>query len=224
MEGLVKKSANVSLQVQIIAGILTYLGTNTNVSTKDKVLTELLTLETIVQVIEIVFYIWITRSMMVAEKVTPRRYIDWAVTTPTMLFTTIVYLDYIHKKEKGEDTTITIKDFYNQNKDEIKQMFLYNWLMLLFGFLGEIGTLPLYISVSIGIIFFMMSFKIVHKYANKTEKGKNFGTLFTILWGLYGVAAVLPLSEKNISYNILDIFSKNFYGLYLLMEVNKVRQ
>ena len=40
-------------------------------------------------------------------------------------------------------------------------------------------------------------------------------TLFTILWGLYGVAAVLPLSEKNISYNILDIFSKNtlrFYG------------
>ena len=224
MEGLVKKSANVSLQVQIIAGILTYLGTNTNVSAKDKVLTELLTLETIVQVIEIVFYIWITRSMMVAEKVTPRRYIDWAVTTPTMLFTTIVYLDYIHKKEKGEDTTITIKDFYNQNKDEIKQMFLYNWLMLLFGFLGEIGTLPLYISVSIGIIFFMMSFKIVHKYANKTEKGKNFGTLFTILWGLYGVAAVLPLGEKNISYNILDIFSKNFYGLYLLMEVNKVRQ
>ena len=224
MEGLVKKSADISLKVQIIAGILTYLGTNTNVSAKDKVLTELLTLETIVQVIEIVFYIWITRSMMVSEKVTPRRYIDWAVTTPTMLFTTIVYLDYIHKKEKGEDTTITIKDFYNQNQDEIKKMFLYNWLMLLFGFLGEIGTLPLYISVSIGIIFFMMSFKIVHKYANKTEKGKNFGTLFTILWGLYGVAAVLPLSEKNISYNILDIFSKNFYGLYLLMEVNKVRQ
>ena len=224
MEGLVKKSADISLKVQIVAGILTYLGTNTNVATKDKVLTELLTLETIVQVIEIVFYMWITRSMMVAEKVTPRRYIDWAVTTPTMLFTTIVYLDYIHKKEKGEDTTITIKDFYNQNQDEIKKMFLYNWLMLLFGFLGEIGTLPLYISVSIGIIFFMMSFKIVHKYANKTEKGKNFGTLFTILWGLYGVAAVLPLGEKNISYNILDIFSKNFYGLYLLMEVNKVRQ
>ena len=224
MEGLVKKSADISLKVQIVAGVLTYLGTNTNVPAKDKVLTELLMLETIVQVIEIVFYMWITRSMMVAEKVTPRRYIDWAVTTPTMLFTTIVYLDYIHKKEKGEDTTITIKDFYNQNQDEIKKMFLYNWLMLLFGFLGEIGTLPLYISVSIGIIFFMMSFKIVHKYANKTEKGKNFGTLFTILWGLYGVAAVLPLGEKNISYNILDIFSKNFYGLYLLYEVNKVRQ
>jgi len=224
MEGLVKTSADVSLKVQIIAGILTYFGTNAKVANKDKVLTELLMLETVVQVIEIVFYIWITRSMMVAEKVTPRRYIDWAITTPTMLFTTIVYLDYIHKKEKGEDTTITIKEFYNQNQEEIKQMFIYNWLMLLFGFLGEIGTLPLYASVSIGFIFFYLSFKIVHKYANKTEKGKKFGTLFTILWGLYGVAAVLPLAEKNISYNILDIFSKNFYGIYLLMEVNKVRQ
>ena len=224
MEGLVKKSADISLKVQILAGVLTYLGTNANVANKDKILTELLTLETIVQVIEIVFYIWITRSMMVAEKVTPRRYIDWAVTTPTMLFTTIVYLDYIHKKEKGEDTTITIKQFYNQNKDEIKQMFIYNWLMLLFGFLGEIGTLALYISVSIGFIFFYFSFMIIHKYANKTEKGKKFGKLFTILWGLYGVAAVLPLNEKNISYNVLDVFSKNFYGIYLLMEVNKLRQ
>ena len=224
MEGLVKKSADISLKVQVVAGILTYLGTNIKLSDKDKVLTELLKLEKIVQVIEIVFYIWITSSMMVTEKVTPRRYIDWVVTTPTMLFTTIVYLDYIHKKEKGEDTTITIKDFYNQNKEEIKKMFMYNWLMLLFGFLGEIGTLPLYISVSIGVMFFMMSFKIVHKYANKTEKGKNFGKMFTILWGLYGVAAELPLGEKNISYNILDIFSKNFYGLYLLYEVNKVRQ
>ena len=111
MEGLVKKSADISLKVQIIAGVLTYLGTNTNVANKDKILTELLTLETIVQVIEIVFYIWITRSMMVAEKVTPRRYIDWAVTTPTMLFTTLVYLDYIHKKEKGEDTKLQLNSF-----------------------------------------------------------------------------------------------------------------
>jgi bacteriorhodopsin len=224
MEGLVKNSADISLKVQIVACILTFLGSTSKVQSKDKVLTELLTLETIVQVIEIVFYVWITSSMMVAEKVTPRRYIDWAVTTPTMLFTTIVYLDYIHKKEKGKDTTMKIKDFYNQHQDEIKQMFIYNWLMLLFGFLGEIGILPLYISVSVGFIFFYLSFKIIHKYANKTEKGKNFGKLFTILWGLYGVAAILPLNEKNISYNILDIFSKNFYGIYLLFELQKVRQ
>ena len=99
MKELVKKSADISLKVQIIAGVLTYLGSNSKVQPKDKVLTELLKLETIVQVIEIVFYIWITRSMMVAEKVTPRRYIDWAVTTPTMLFTTIVYSRKILSKK-----------------------------------------------------------------------------------------------------------------------------
>ena len=86
MEGLVKTSADVSLKVQIIAGILTYFGTNAKVESKDKVLTDLLMLETIVQVIEIVFYIWITSSMMVAEKVTPRRYIDWAITTHLLCF------------------------------------------------------------------------------------------------------------------------------------------
>ena len=104
MEGLVKKSADISLKVQIIAGILTFLGSNVKVSKEHQVLSQLLTLETIVQVIEIVFYIWITRSMMSAEKVTPRRYIDWAITTPTMLFTTVVYLEYIAKKEQGIDT------------------------------------------------------------------------------------------------------------------------
>jgi bacteriorhodopsin len=42
--------------------------------------------------------------------------------------------------------------------------------------------------------------------------------------GLVKKSAVLPLDEKNISYNILDVFSKNFYGLYLLFELQKVRQ
>ena len=211
MEGLVKKSADISLKVQIIAGILTFFGSNIKVSKEHQVLSQLLTLETIVQFIEIVFYIWITRSMMSAEKVTPRRYIDWAITTPT-------------KKEQGIDTKMDLQSFYNEHKSDVQKIFVYNWLMLLFGFLGEIGTLPLKISVSIGFVFFALTFNIVHKYGKQTEKGKTFSKYFTILWGLYGVAAVLPLAEKNISYNILDIFSKNFYGIYLLMELQKVRQ
>ena len=224
MEGLVKKSADISLKVQIVAGILTFLGSNVKVSEEHQVLSQLLTLETIVQVIEIVFYIWITRSMMSAEKVTPRRYIDWAITTPTMLFTTLVYLDYIAKKEQGVDTKMDLQSFYNEHKSDVRKMFIYNWLMLLFGFLGEIGTLPLKLSVSIGFVFFALTFKIVYKYGKQTEKGKTFSKYFTFLWGLYGVAAVLPLAEKNISYNTLDVFSKNFYGIYLLMELQKVRQ
>lgn len=224
MEGLVKKSADISLKVQIVAGILTFLGSNVKVSKEHQVLSQLLTLETIVQFIEIVFYIWITRSMMSSEKVTPRRYIDWAITTPTMLFTTLVYLEYIARKEKGIDTKMDLQSFYNEHKSDVRKIFVYNWLMLLFGFLGEIGTLPLKLSVSIGFVFFALTFKIVHKYGKQTEKGKTFSKYFTFLWGLYGVAAVLPLAEKNISYNTLDVFSKNFYGIYLLFELQKIRQ
>jgi hypothetical protein len=38
---------------------------------------------------------------------------------------------------------------------------------------------------------------------------------FAGVWSLYGVAAIMPYYWKNIGYNILDIFSKNFFGLYL---------
>jgi hypothetical protein len=35
------------------------------------------------------------------------------------------------------------------------------------------------------------------------------------VWSLYGVAAWFPMTLKNAAYNILDIFAKNFYGVYL---------
>ena len=43
--------------------------------------------------------------------------------------------------------------------------------------------------------------------------------LMIIIWSLYGVAAMFPTIIKNIFYNILDIISKNFYGLYLFSKV-----
>ena len=41
------------------------------------------------------------------------------------------------------------------------------------------------------------------------------------VWSLYGVAALLGDKLKNISYNILDIFAKNFYGLFLYFFILK---
>ena len=58
--------------------------------------------------------------------------------------------------------------------------------MLLFGFLGEIGTLPLKLSVSIGFVFFALTFKIVHKYGKQTEKGKTFPNILHC-YGVYMV-------------------------------------
>ena len=89
-------------------------------------------------------------------------------------------------------------------------------MMLLFGYLGETGKLNKMIAIPLGFVFFFLSFKIIYKrYAVKSKLGLLlFKILFTV-WILYGVAAMLPDVPKNICYNTLDIFSKNFYGLFI---------
>jgi hypothetical protein len=38
---------------------------------------------------------------------------------------------------------------------------------------------------------------------------------FVFFWALYGVFAVTSYTTKNTGYNILDIFAKNFFGVFL---------
>ena len=38
---------------------------------------------------------------------------------------------------------------------------------------------------------------------------------FVVVWGMYGVFAVMSYTIKNTGYNILDIFSKNVFGIFL---------
>ena len=70
------------------------------------------------------------------------------------------------------------------------------------------------------------------KQRKSAEKGakraanisSNLFTFIFIIWILYGFAAMLSTIPKNISYNILDIIAKNFYGLFIvykIIEINK---
>jgi bacteriorhodopsin len=38
---------------------------------------------------------------------------------------------------------------------------------------------------------------------------------FISIWFLYGIASFMNYNIKNVSFNILDLFSKNFFGIYL---------
>ena len=38
---------------------------------------------------------------------------------------------------------------------------------------------------------------------------------FVFFWALYGVFATMKYTIKNTGYNILDVFAKNFFGLFL---------
>jgi hypothetical protein len=45
-----------------------------------------------------------------------------------------------------------------------------------------------------------------------------------IVWLLYGIAYLFNYKYRNVSYNILDIFSKNFYGLYIFYKILKKKR
>jgi hypothetical protein len=232
MEGLnsvLLKTVYLSLFVQIITGI-TDVYVLFTVTGEKLILKALLLLEIIVQAIEGSFYLWMASLFSTIKDVTPKRYFDWALSTPLMLFTLCIYLDYLKKekeetekkedKKKPEDkkqNILTILfDKFNEHKPILIPVFILNWLMLLLGYLGEIGTIDNLFAVILGFIPFIAFYAIIYfNYAQYTNTGTILFWWFVVIWAFYGKAALMSYYWKNISYNILDIFSKNFFGVYL---------
>jgi hypothetical protein len=91
-----------------------------------------------------------------------------------------------------------------------------NWAMLAFGYLGEIGVLSNQVAVAIGFIPFVLYYWIIYNsYAKYSRFGTGLFYVFSGIWSLYGFAALMSYYWKNIAYNILDLFAKNFFGLFL---------
>ena len=156
--------------------------------------------------------------------ITPNRYFDWAITTPTMLVNLIFYLIFLQYKDNNISDKLDFFELFNQEFYTIIIILLLNWLMLLFGYLGEVHLLPVLLGVSLGFIPFLLYYYIIYtKYALLTNDGFKIFLYFFIFWSLYGVVAILPYKIKNICYNVLDLFSKNFFGIFLtyLLFINK---
>jgi bacteriorhodopsin len=211
---IILKSGTASLIVQLVSMVVgTYvllLPTNAANAT----LKIMLVIENVVNLIELVFYIWMLYNFNILKNITTYRYYDWMVTTPTMLFTYIMYLNVVRKKETGEST-----DFFHlvtQEKEIIATVFGLNWLMLLMGYLGETGRLRTGLTTALGFVPFVAMFAIIYvSYARHTTIGSSTFFYFAVIWGLYGVAALLSYKIKNSMYNILDLFAKNFFGLFI---------
>jgi bacteriorhodopsin len=217
MTALVKASIDASLFIQVLTLFLNLFAFTIPLDKWDFALKEILGLETLVQIVELIFYSWY-RGELVQKNydVTQFRYYDWFITTPTMLFSTASYYAYLNEKEEPQKEPFSIATFLKENASWILWMFVLNALMLWFGFLQEMGILSLTWSSLLGYGSLLGSFGLL--YANTVSKTPQQQGLFWFMfgvWSLYGVAAMLPSKEKNISYNVLDVFAKNFYGLYL---------
>ena len=214
-----------SIIVQIITGIIEVNSLFIRVPLKFLFLKQIMLLEVFTQFIEGLFYIHWLYNFKNIINATPRRYFDWIITTPTMLISLIFYLIFLEYKDNNKSDKLNFLKLFNKEFYTIITVLLLNWAMLLFGYLGEISVIPLLLGVLLGFIPFLIYYYIIYKkYALLSNDGLKVYIYFLFFWSLYGVVAVLPYKIKNMCYNILDLFSKNFFGLFLsyLLFTNKL--
>jgi hypothetical protein len=205
-----------SVTIQVITGIIEIISLFIKVPLKFLFLKQMMLLEIFVQFIEGFFYMYWLYNFKNILNVTPNRYFDWIITTPTMLINLIFYLIFLERKDNNTSDKLNFFNLFNKEFDTIITVLLLNWAMLLFGYLGEISVIPVLLGVSLGFIPFLIYYYIIYKkYALLSNDGYKIFFYFLFFWSLYGIVAILPYKIKNTCYNILDLFSKNFFGIFL---------
>ena len=141
------------------------------------------------------------------EEINDTRYVDWMITTPIMLLVLILAFQY-NSGVKG----VKFSDFV--------LILLMNYGMLGSGYLGERQVIQKPFANVVGFGFFAALYGFMYyKYLMKTKNGNNANNQllflsFLILWAFYGIFYLMKESVKNTGYNVLDLLSKCFVGIY----------
>ena len=213
-----------AIAVQVITGMIELAAFFVRTAPGMALIKQLLGLEVAVQAVEGAFYVWLYNNIHTVKNITPKRYADWALTTPTMLVTLIAYIIYLNTDKGNGNDSLSLIQILRENAVPIAQILGLNWLMLLFGYLGEVGVFSLLTGVAIGFVPFIAYFYIMYERFVANDAIHTNGTsgtslkiyaYFLVFWSLYGIVAVLPYALKNTIYNVLDLFSKNFFGIFL---------
>lgn len=206
-EGIVwvERTARWSAVAQIVLGLVTLIGF-IKVPTQDtQFLWLLLVLDISVQTVEFSFYAFF---VCVRRLDTWYRYLDWYISTPIMLISTMALLEYMHNPQ------ITVNEFASHHNTDIIYVVLINWIMLSFGLCAEFGWIPRKIAIMLGFLPFVAMFTaLLARFSRGIAANVALLLFMCIAWSMYGVAALLSYAPKNIAYNCLDVVSKNFYGV-----------
>lgn len=202
----VRRTAWMSIVSQVFLGLLTLVGFARVPSEETPLVWVLLILDVTVQVIEFLFYLIFL--LFVRRLETWYRYMDWFISTPIMLVTTMAFLAYLNER------TISTAEFATRYQNDIIFVILMNSIMLGFGVCHEARWIPMIVAIPAGSLAFVLTFSAIYaRLAYTTAAGICILTFVFVVWSLYGVAACLKYVPKNIMYNLLDIVSKNFYGI-----------
>jgi hypothetical protein len=205
-----------SLIIQLITGIFDFYVLHLKVPKEVMILKQVLFLEFVVQIIEFTFYVWMIYNFNKLDNITPSRYWDWALTTPTMLISLCIYLIYLKNIENKKVIEENIIQVIFENATVIIPVVVLNFFMLIFGYLGETKVIPFKLATIFGFMPFLLYFYLIYENLAKfSVYGMRIFFMFSFIWALYGVANLLSYKVKNTLYNILDLFSKNFFGLFI---------
>lgn len=178
------------------------------IRTKDPQIRHILNLETCISIVAAYFYGVFIKKVNVPgginyKQINVNRYVDWAITTPIMLLVLLLAFCYNLKK------SVVLWKFLI--------VLVLNYAMLSFGYLGETQKMNKKAANILGFVFFAAMYYYI--YANYLQGQSMFDNqmifwAFVIFWLFYGVAYWFKERHKNVSYNILDLFSKCFVGIF----------
>ena len=201
---LVKYSFYVTYCFLITTATITFIEAMRN---KDTRIRHVLNLETCISVVAAFFYGVFMKKINVPKinykEINVNRYMDWSITTPIMLLVLLLAFGYNTKKK------VTVSSFF--------LILVLNYAMLAFGFMGENNLMNKKKANIVGFIFFALMYYYI--YVNYIAGFNNSDNLmlyvsFLIFWGLYGVVYWAKEKMKNVGYNVLDLFSKCFVGIF----------
>ena len=169
-------------------------------------LKNVLLLESLSQAVEFAWYALVLYRGWVIEA--SKRYYDWVLSTPLMLLSLALFFSYRRGGSVDEDRLA------------LAAVLLFDELMLFFGYLLERGRLNAFPAVFLGMLSLIGVFVSLSAFV-EAEDGLSQGLLITtmLVWSLYGFAALLPTVPKNVAYNLLDLVSKNGFGMFLTILV-----
>ena len=201
---MVKYSFYVTYAFLLTTATVTFIEAMRN---KDTKIRNVLNLETCISIVAAFFYGMFMKKMnepkIDYKSINMNRYVDWSITTPIMLWVLLLAFNYNSKKK------ITVSNFLI--------VLILNYGMLGSGFLGETNKVNKVGANVVGFAFFIgLYYFIHHNYIRKYKifDNKLLYWAFVVFWSLYGVAYWLDEKEKNVMYNVLDLFSKCFVGIF----------
>lgn len=188
---ILAKSYEVVFILFVSVSVLTGLQSLTVTNNLDKVKLQLSTVVTTIAAFH--YNLMINRP----ENLVVYRYLDWFFTTPLLL------IDFA--------LTLGIKDIAT-----ITKIVGYNTAMLTSGILGEFNVMTKFNSCWIGFIPLILLFNTIYREMEKTNENIRLFKAFVSVWVTYGIIYLINNEDtRNLSYNILDIISKGFFGLYI---------